>query len=103
MGLTQGVLAAGGRVLALGGLWGARALGLAELRGGFAAERCAAAAAAGGDTAAPGGLAGGSLSPLEAMFVPCGSGGEADGAGLAAERELDRLSALEDAFGGVRI
>ena len=98
VGLTQGVLAGGGKVLALEGLWGGRALGLGELRGAYVAARCGAAAAAGGDTAAPGALpGGGSLGALEAMFVPCG-GGRSGLEGLEGERELDRLSALADAF-----
>ena len=98
VGLTQGVLAGGGKVLALEGLWGGRALGLGELRSAYVAARCGAAAAAGGDTAAPGALpGGGSLGALEAMFVPCG-GGRSGLEGLEGERELDRLSALADAF-----
>jgi len=94
VGLTQGVLGAGSKVLALQGLWGGRPLGLADLHTADTAARCQAAAAAGGDTAAPGAyFKGGTLQPMDAMFVACGHGltwGE--------EQELDRLSDFENAF-----
>jgi len=88
---TQAILKGGGRILALQSLWGGHSLGERELGSPEVERRCAAASAAGGDTSLPGGyFQGGTLHPLEAMFVPCGLGGD--------DTPLDRWSSMVEQF-----